>query len=276
LLIRDKSLKFLKDKYLWYSLIIFIIVFIPWFVYGYSAYGNIFGSFIHASTSASFWGGCQSWYFYFQNKYSIYPVIGVLFLISSAYVFYKKEYFKKEVYLNLLLIIIFAGFMITMCHKEDRHILPIFPSLVLISGFFIDKLNKYWKIVMLIVIVSMIFFIGSAIYSDYSKSYNPKNICFLRGNEFLNSIDKSLVITDESPIIYYYTKLETRYYPEPWTTDNLRAKSLDRASDSYVFFTDFDMPLSIEKNTLIKTYLDLNFEKLFECENRTFIYKYKQ
>ena len=65
-LARDKSLKFLKDKYLWYSILAFFITLIPWFIYGIFEYNNPIGAFIHGAKASAYWGGLQSWYFFFN------------------------------------------------------------------------------------------------------------------------------------------------------------------------------------------------------------------
>ena len=68
-LIRDKSLKFLKDKYLWYAIGIFFWTLVSWFIYSFKYYGNILGAFIHGFKAAGYWGGVQSWNFFFVNSW---------------------------------------------------------------------------------------------------------------------------------------------------------------------------------------------------------------
>ena len=106
-IIRDKSLKFLKDKYLWYAVGIFFIVLVPWFMYGLKYYGNPIGAFIHGFKAAGYWGGVQSWAFFFVNSWKIFSIAGIFFTISLLYLFFKKEFVKREIYLLLIWVIFF-------------------------------------------------------------------------------------------------------------------------------------------------------------------------
>jgi len=62
----DKTLKFLKDKHLWYSILAFFVTLIPWFIYGVFQYNNPLGAFIHGFKASGYWGGLQSWTFFFN------------------------------------------------------------------------------------------------------------------------------------------------------------------------------------------------------------------
>jgi len=279
-LIRDKSLKFLKDKHLWYAILTFFVVLIPWFIYGAFTYGNFLGAFIHGAKAASYWGGIQPWYFFFQHSWWIFSAVGLIFVFSLVYILYKKEFIKKEIYLLLIWIIFFLGMAMIMPHKEVRFILPILPAICLLSGFFIDKLKKYKKIILIGIIIILSFSLFPNFYINYKNSYTGTNLCFLEANKFLEDIDKDiLIITDESSPVYYYTKKETHFYPNPWSIESIR-NLIDnhyKGKDIYIFFTDYDMPLNDEKHIQIKEDLETNFEKTFNChknEGFSIIYKY--
>jgi 4-amino-4-deoxy-L-arabinose transferase-like glycosyltransferase len=96
-LVRDKSLKFAKDKYLWYSVLVFFITLIPWLIYGIFEYNNPLGAFIHGFKASGYWGGLQSWTFFFQYWWQMFSIIGFVFVIALIYILYKKEFFKKEI-----------------------------------------------------------------------------------------------------------------------------------------------------------------------------------
>lgn len=274
-LIRDKSLRFLKDRHLWRSALLFFITIIPWFIYGVYFYKNPLGPFIHGMRAATYWGGIQPWSTYLISWPIMFSAAGLIFIFSLAYIFYKKDFIKKQVYLLLIWTGFFLLIISIMPHKEDRYILPIAPAICLLSGFFIDKIKKHRKTVLTGIII--ILAASCAAYFSYyhDKSYTDTNLCFLDGNKFLQNADKdSLIITDESPIVYYYSKKETRFYPIP---EKLTGLNDDYAGRSiYVFFTDFDMPLNDEEHIRIKNILDSNFKKVFECsggEGFSAIYK---
>lgn len=62
ILIRDRSLAFLRERYNWYSVLAFFLPIIPWLIYSLYEYGGMFGAFIHGFKAASYWGGVQPWY----------------------------------------------------------------------------------------------------------------------------------------------------------------------------------------------------------------------
>ncbi len=274
-LVKYKSLRFLKEKYIWYSILAFFLILIPWFIYGTIEYSNPVGAFIHGARASTYWGGLQSWSFFFEHWWQMFSATGLFFVFGLIYILYKKQFLKKEIYLLLIWFALFLGIAICMPHKEDRFILAIVPVIALISGFFLDKTQKYRKIILIFMIIISLLSLSLHFYTTYKNSYTSTNLCFLQGNIFLKNINEDiLVITDESPSIYYYAKKETHFYPNPWNLSSL--KSLVENSynkTAYVFFTDFDMPLSQEKNKKIKKDLD-KFERVFQCKNKTIIYKY--
>ncbi|MBT7474395.1 phospholipid carrier-dependent glycosyltransferase [Candidatus Woesearchaeota archaeon] len=270
-LARDKSLKFLKDKYLWYSILAFFGTLIPWFIYGIFEYNNPIGAFIHGAKASAYWGGLQSWHFFFDYWWQMFSIIGIIFVIALIYILYKKEFFKKEVYLLLIWFAFFLGMAIYMPHKEDRFILAIVPTIALISGYFIDKIKKYKKLILIGIILITLFSLSSQFYATYNNSYTDTNKCFLEGNKFLeNAGENSVIITDESSVVYYYTKKETRFYPNPWSYETLKnwIKSSYSDKEVYVLFGDYIIKPEEEYNQ-IKEDLESNSEKVFECSKES-------
>ena len=165
-----------------------------------------------------------------------------------------------------------------MPHKEERFIMPIIPALCIISGFFISRLKKYKDIIFGLICIVLLISLYGMFKIEYKNSYSGVNLCFSDGNEFLanDSISKnSLVVTNQLPIVHYYTQKEVRLYPALW---NLKA--LENVLDSdqrnkkiYFFYSNYDM-----KNVAIKKDLDNNFKKVFECskgEGYSAIYEYE-
>lgn len=267
-LVKDKSLKFLKDKYLWYSILAFFGILIPWLIYGIFEYNNPIGAFIHGAKASAYWGGLQSLTFFFEYWWQMFSIIGFVFTIALIYILYKKDFFKKEIYLLLIWFAFFLGMAIYMPHKEDRFILAIVPTIALISGYFIDKIKKYKKIILLGIIIISLFSISYQFYTNYNNSYTSTNKCFLESTNFLknNAGKNSVIITDESSVIYYYTKLETHFYPNPWDYDTLKnwVKKDYSSNQVYVLFGDYIIKPDGESER-IKGDLESNSEKVFEC-----------
>jgi 4-amino-4-deoxy-L-arabinose transferase-like glycosyltransferase len=278
-LVRDKSLKFLKDKYLWYSILAFFGTLIPWFIYGIFEYSNPLGAFIHGFKASGYWGGLQSWTFFFQYWWQMFSIIGFIFVVALIYILYKKEFFKKEIYLLLIWFVFFLGMAIYMPHKEDRFILAIVPTIALISGYFIDKMKKYKEFILVGVVIITLFSLSFQFYTTYNNSYTDTNKCFLESNKFLESANKnSVIITDESPVVYYYTKLETRFYPNPWDYETLKSwiNNDYLGKDVYIIFGDYIIKPDKEYQK-IKDDLNNNLERVFICQRRnafSYVYKY--
>jgi len=279
-IVRNKSFKFLFDKYLWYSILAFFIVLTPWMIYGFLEYNNFLGPFIHASNAASFWGGVSPGNFLFYEGWDIFSISGIIFILALLYITYKKEFKRKEIYFLLIWIAIFLWLFMFMSHKEDRHLLPIFPPLMIICGFFVKKIKKFRKPILILLIIFMLIILSKGIYLDYKKAHTGTIACFLEANNFLKSVEKnSAIITDESPSVYYYTKKETYFYPNPWSLDKLAIIKNNhfQGKNIYIFFTDYDMPLHDKEHIKIKKDLDDNFEKVFTCDKNwglSAIYKY--
>jgi len=121
-LAKDKSLKFIKDKYLGYSILAFFGTLIPWFIYGIFEYNNPIGQFIHGAKASAYWGGFQSWNFFFIHWWNMFSIIGIIFIVALIYILCKKEFIKKEIYLLLIWFAFFLGMAIYMPHKEKRFI----------------------------------------------------------------------------------------------------------------------------------------------------------
>ena len=277
-LIKDKSLKFLKDKYLWYSILSFFLIMSPWLIYSYFAYNNPLGAFIHGFISSAYWGGTQEWSLYFRESYKMFSIIGYVFIVSLVYIFHKKEFLKKRTYLLLIWFIFFMALAIYMPHKEERYILLISPVICLLSGFFIDKI-KYKKIILLIIMALLLQSNISQFAQYYNKSYTGTNICLLEASNFLKNINRpALILNDEATLLYYYTKQQIRFYPSPLNMERLKNSiSAGKENNSYILFTNYNMPLN-EDNLRIKDAFDNNFKKIFECNKDSglsIVYKYQ-
>lgn len=279
-LIRDKSLNFLKDKNLWFAILAFFAVLIPWFFYGSLEYGNPLGAFIHGAKAALYWGGVQSWTFFFRYWWSMFSITGLIFILGVAHICYKKSFLKKEIYLLLIWFAFFLGMAIYMPHKEDRFILAISPVISLISGYFIEKIKKYKKLILIGITFLLVVLLVFQFYQNCNDSYSQKNECFLEGNKFLESTQaNSLIVTDESAVVYYYTKKETRFYPNPWNYETLNSWKQSSPEDKniYILFGDYILKPEEEFNK-IQEDLEDSSDKVFECSRDgsfSIVYKLK-
>lgn len=282
LIIKNRGVSFLRDKFLWSSVGLFLLVLLPWFTYGIIEYNTPLGPFIHALKAASYWGGTQPWYFFFQHSLQMFSVLSIIFLVSLIFIASNKG-IRNNSSVSFLLLWFFIFFISasTMLHKEDRFLLPLAPPFVVISALFLEKSRKYKKLMTLSIILLLICSISFQ-FVILRYLYNTKiNICFLRATQFLEDTpENSVILTEESPIIYYYTKKETHFYPSPPSLPDLRnlVDSYYNGRPVYVLFTEYDMPLENPKHRATKEVLDSSFEIILRCPeggNSSLVYKYK-
>lgn len=268
LLLRHKNFSFLKDRFLWYSLGIFLITLTPWFVYGIFEYKNPIGPFVHAEAAAKYWGGEQAWYFFFQHSLEIFSVLSFTFLFSLAFILKERVKDRNIIFLVLWFSIFFV-LSIFLPHKEDRYFLPVVPPVAILSAFFISQV-KYSKLFFIVVILLLLLDLVDFLQKNFLSSHNLTNYCFLEANNYISSLEKdALIITDQSPLVYFYTKKETHFYPSPftlYTLEELITKHYQNRS-VYVFFNEFENPE-------FKSTLDLNFEIIYQCNNKSIVYRY--
>jgi 4-amino-4-deoxy-L-arabinose transferase-like glycosyltransferase len=264
-LIRDKNLKFLKDKHLWYSVLVFLLVLTPWLIYGFFSYGNPLGGFIHGARASSYWGGEQVWYFYFNYWFVMYSFVGLLFFLGLIYVFYRKEFKNKGVYLLLTWILLFLVVACLMPHKEKRFLLPIAPAVCLLSCYFVYKLRSYRKVLLVISVTLLLFSLASNFYTNSKIYYNINTRCFNEVVAELDSFGGEFVIVSESTSLFrYYLKQENTYYPEI-EEENLKILVESREKPVYFVFTRFNSGFKTEEWKELKIILKENYDLIFSC-----------
>jgi 4-amino-4-deoxy-L-arabinose transferase-like glycosyltransferase len=261
-LYKHKSLRFLKDKYLWQAVGIFILTLVPIFVYGRIVYGNLFGAFIHGTRASSYWGGVQQWNWFFVQWTGMFSIIGVVFILALGYLAYKKELFEKENLLLLLLFFVFLGFAIAMPHKEDRYILPIVVALCLLSGVFIDRIKKNTKVIFALLIIILVCSNIYSFNSNYNSNNPPSSKCEVMAFDYLKSISGDYVTFNEnSPVYYYFLKKESNYYMD--SLDSI--KSFSENKSVYFIIADSDFIWGAEKVNKYRTFLRDNYNLKLNC-----------
>src|SRR3989344_6004346 len=264
LLLKEKSFKFLKDKYLWYGAGVFLLTLLPWLLYGFVYYDNPLGAFVHGFQASAYWGGVQPWTFFLQSAWLNFSVIASLFLLALFYVSFKKRWLRREIILLLAWVIFFFLVVSFMPHKENRFILPIVPAVCLLVGFLLSELKRFGNLILGFVGAILLISVAgvAAIYEN--KANDQATTCFWEANKFLaNQEHNSLILTNQSPISYYYTRKENKLYPDPWKFDSLR-EELDKnyiGREGYFLYSNYDMP----QESKIQDDLDDNLTKAFKC-----------
>ena len=265
-LIRDKSFKFLKDKYLWYSIGVFFLTLIPWFIYGITEYNNLIGAFIHGAKASLYWGGTQPWNFFFNYWWQMFSIVGFIFIFGLLYILYKKNFLKKEIYLLLIWFIIFLGIAIYMPHKEERFIIPIAIPMVILSSFFISKLTRYKGILIAVIILVLISSIGLNFYNTSKIYHNVNTDCFEQMGSKLKEIKGDFIMVSENPPLFrYYVKQESVYYPSKLNEETIRELENSSNKKVYFIFTKFNSGFETEKWQNLRRIMVENYKLEFEC-----------
>ncbi len=273
LLIKNKNLKFLKDKYLGVSIIVLLLTLTPLFLYGQSSYDTPLGAFIHGYKASSYWGASSPWHFFVTNSVVMFSVVAILLLVGLVKIIKK---FKFKNHNQLLILIWFIAFLIifsSLSHKEDRYFLPIAPVVCIIAAIGLDSL-KYKKALFVITMTVLILSALSGIYFLYYTSHGEDSTCFLQSNAFLReSEDNSVIFTDSSPIVYYYTKMENHYYTSEFRDMTKLIEEHYSGRPVYVLWSQYDFPTDFRED------LDQSdkFEVVHRCPedgNLSLVYKY--
>ena len=280
-LFRDKSCKFLKDKYIWFSVILFFVILFPWLLYGQMTYNNPLGAFIHGSMASTYWGGINPWYFFFQHSWQMFSILSLAFVVSLVYVFYKKEFIRKEIFLLLVWIILIFGSAMLFTHKEDRFVISALPPLCLLTGFFIDKIRsyKFRNIVLVVIVLITLFSIFNLFSSSFNISHNINNQCYGLTMEYLNSLNYTYAILSEnSAIAYYYTQKESAFYRFPLNEQMLSNLVNSTSSPPMIVYNQLNSGMSSEELEIFKKILKNGYKKEFEClldSDHNFVYSFK-
>jgi hypothetical protein len=205
----------------------------------------------------------------------MFSVIWIVLLLSIAFVISNKKLRKN--YSTVLLLLWFFVFFIFVSitpHKEDRFFLPVTPAIAMISGLFLTSFKK-GNYILFFISFLLILSLAEKFSTVYRDSYTQTNECFLEANKFLQDMsNNSVVITEESPIVYYYTKKETHFYPNPFSADSITDLIIIYGERPvYTLISDYD---DLKDATRIKEILDSKFEIVFRCPengNSSLVYK---
>lgn len=264
-LVRDRSFNFLKEKYIWHSVIAFLLTLLPLFFYGIFEYNNPFGAFIHGFKASAYWGGVQLWNFFFVYWWYMFSIIGIVFVIALIYIIFKKDFMNKEIYFLIIGFAFFFGMAVYMPHKEDRFIIPIIPQIVILTSYFIDKIKlnkKFIGVIGLVLIFSLI-----VRYNDTYQTHHNTNInCFEQVGVELKKIPGDFIIVSENPPLFrYYSKQESKYYPDIINEKTIQELEKNTDKKIYFIFTRFNSGFETDKWKRLKEIMIKNYGLVFEC-----------
>lgn len=264
--IRGKLVQFLRDKYFWFSMVAFVITLLPWLIYGVFTYKNPLGPFIHGAIASNYWGGVQSWYYFFIYWWQMFSVIGFIFVFSLFFLIYKKDFLKKEIYLLFLLFIFFLGFAIYQPHKEERFLLPIVPALVLISAYTLEKFKKYTNRLVLLCLGFLLVSIIISVYKLYADNHNVNTSCYQQVGAKLHELQGNfLVVSENSSLFRSFAEQENIYYPAEITETTIQEVVNSTDKKILFVFTKYNSGFETKKWKALNAVMKKNYDLIFEC-----------
>lgn len=230
-----EGFKIFKRKEIWISFLIFILILLPYILFGYSE----FGGFVLTQATSSV--GPSSYFTGFnimKNYFAMFPtyfswILLATFVFGLALKYKAFLYFdhlikgdkklKRDLFLLLILIIPFILVSFLIGHNENRYLITVFPTIFLISSSFImliynliKKKTKVFSVIFLIVLLvfAMFFQLQSA-----DSSIKNKAESYLEVKESglwleQNSNPSDIIATKSQPQIRYYSNRDTIGLPE--------------------------------------------------------------
>ena len=178
----------------------------------------------------------------------------------------KKEFIRKEIYLILIWFFFFLGMAIFMPHKEDRFLLGIIPAISLISGYFISKIKRYQKVIILLILLVLVFSVVNNFYTNYSTYHNTNTECFNEVVSELQNLPGTFMMISENPPLFRDSiKQESSYYPDNLNEETIKKMGGLEKGKVYFIFTKFNSGFETEKWKNIKEIMNSNYNLEFEC-----------
>jgi len=232
-----EKLNFLKRKEVWIATLIFVLIFVPYIIWGYFEFHGFVLTMASAVNSPENYltqgfnvlGG----YLKLFPSYLSWPLV-ILFVIGLFLLYKlflgldlllkgKNNEVKKELYLILIFLapLLLTSFLIN--HNEDRYILNIFPSVFIFCGLginflysWIKKKNKLLAITLIIILVLFTVNFGLKSSDNIIKgkldSYSYVRDAGIWLKE--NSEPSDIIISSSYPHIEYYSGRETIWFPQ--------------------------------------------------------------
>jgi 4-amino-4-deoxy-L-arabinose transferase-like glycosyltransferase len=261
---KDKSLFWLSFKNLFLIFFSAIAVSLPWHYHMYSLYGmefinSYFGYhlFQRFGTVIEQKGG--PWYFYFlviQNSMRLWYGALILGLVYFIYRIYKEKFNENYmflVYSSLLILLIFSY----SSSKLRWYIIPIYPFLSIIAGFFIAEIvsliDRFVRKPAVTFLSSFLIFVASFYYlytvkgMVYTSDLTGRMVemVLLNNNQIINKADIVFIDKVDLPLILFYS--EKKYQSVLYTSLRLNLQNYKANQTNATFITSQSRFLDIQR-----------------------------
>lgn len=217
------ELDILKRKLFWLSLLIAVLIALPWHLYQFLNHPDVFmndtvAHHIFSRVSRAIEGHTGNAYFYIRtlvNKYHPWILIGVF---SAPYFLFKtfKERESETVFVTVWMFTVLA--VITLVRtKLAWYIVPAYPALSLSIGYFFAKIFKENQpnITRIIFIVIMILHVPYSHIFDHDYARDIKALAPLILSEVPDDQDLYFYSYHEIPALSFYADKRAAYLESP-------------------------------------------------------------
>lgn len=231
IMVENRVRSWLLSRKFWYSVIISFLILLSWMFHSIAVYGSPVGSATYNLHIVNEITEQKPWNYYFLNFYNIFWIHGLIFLAGAAYLIYRKD---REVIAPILWFVLYFLLMsFIVGEKNYRYLLPLLPSVVLVSARFMERMgssNGMMRAVCLTLIACI--FVSPLSYA-VSVAYTNKTARseMLEIAELIRNGKAGSVMSSNYPIYNLLTGRKVIYFPQDdWAMDEF----IERYNVSYV------------------------------------------
>ena len=201
-LIRKKFNTF-KDLNLYASFLIYILILVPFFYFLFSNYHGIKEFLVAQAGNVPELDSYAG--FYFMNFFDVFTGIG-FFILAGFYLTLKRKKSQHLFMLISLIIPLIVLHTILGHHKEERYLIPFFPSFFIIASISINALmKKIKKIVLFLLLIFILYSFARGFKQIIEQSNSGTSL--INACIFLKELMKSneTIISESYPYVFYFS-----------------------------------------------------------------------
>lgn len=218
--------KSIEVKHLFIVFITSLIVALPWHFHMYQIHGDkflktYFGYHLIERYSSEIEDKGAPWDFYLvviRNTMRVWYLILIPALVFFGYSFYKKQLPKKSIFLlisSLIILLLFSS----SSSKLKWYIMPIYPFLYIIAGYFIFNIFNYLKksrftsigfgLIFYIFLFLNLAYFYSVKDMVYTPDFNLKQATLLIKNNSLSSVEYTYIDKLDYHLVLFYNEKQS-------------------------------------------------------------------